>query len=473
MGDREKSSSDMNEQMAGIKTPERDENLPPEWFQTILWSLNEAVFCVDKNWRISCFNRAAEAITGVSREKAIGSPCGEVVRCSICEGACALRYTMETGKPLLNLAVTLINTAGDEIPISISTALLKDKEGRVVGGVETVRDLSLVEDLRRELDARWNFEDIISKSPKMQHLFDMIPTIAESDTTVLLTGESGTGKGQVAEAIHTLSPRKNKPFITINCAAIPETLLESELFGYKSGAFTGARRDRSGRIALAQGGTLFLDEVGDLSPAIQVKLLRVIQDKIYEPLGGVKSVTADVRIVAATNRDLKKLVEENRFRMDLYYRINVISLDLPSLRERMEDVPLLVDYFVARFSRLKGKEIAGVCPDSMDILMSHTYPGNVRELENIIEHSFVLCPGGVIRTNHLPDYLQPSIVPRPKSINEMVDEYEKGLILTALRKNNWNRLQAARQLGIHKTTLFRKIQKLGIILPEQDGRSKS
>jgi transcriptional regulator with PAS, ATPase and Fis domain len=258
----------------------------------------------------------------------------------------------------------------------------------------------------------------------------------------------------------------------VNCGAIPDTLLESELFGYKAGAFTDARRSKAGRFTLAQGGTIFLDEIGDISPAIQAKLLRVLQDKVFEPLGGVQSIKADVRIIVATNRDLAELVKEGTFRTDLYYRINVFRLELPPLRERMEDIPLLVNHFVAKFSALKGKEISEVSPEALTILMKYDYPGNVRELENIIEHSFVLCAGGMIQVHHLPDELQPRTSTPQSETLDLLGEYEKELILNALRRNQWNRLQAAKELGIHKTTLFRKVRKLGINLPDMDGRSR-
>jgi len=442
-----------------------------DWLEAVLSSLNDGVFCVDRDWKIILFNQAAQDITGVSREEAIGKPCREILRSNICENACALRFTMETGKPVVNLAITITNTRGEEVPISISTSLLKDSNGEVVGGVESFRDLRLVEQLRRELDARHTFQDIISQSPKMRHLFDMIPVVADSDSTVLITGDSGTGKGLVAKAIHYSSPRQDGPLVTVNCSAVPETLLESELFGYKAGAFTDARRDKPGRFAAAEGGTLFLDEIGDIPQSIQMKLLRVIQEKVYEPLGGTKSVNADVRILSATNKNLEQLVKDERFRMDLYYRINVIRLELPPLSERSEDVPLLTNHFIARYSSIKGKEISGIVPDAMSILMHHDYPGNVRELENIIEHAFVLCPGGMIKTNHLPEYLQPEVVPPESGALQLLQKYEKDLILEVLQRNRWNRSRAAKELGIHKTTLFRKIQKLGLQLPEKDGRS--
>jgi PAS domain S-box-containing protein len=446
--------------------------LTREGFEIILSSLNEGVFCIDDNWRITFFNEAAAEITGIPRDQALGQLCHEVFRSNICKKACALRYTMETGTPIASMAIEITNNQGNKVPVSISTAILKDKQGKISGGVETIRDLSLLEQLRKELDAKHTFEDILSKSPKMQHVFELIPIIAESESTVLITGDSGTGKGLIARAIHNQSPRADNAFITVNCGAIPDTLLESELFGYKAGAFTDARRSKAGRFTLAQGGTIFLDEIGDVSAAIQAKLLRVLQDKVFEPLGGVQSIKADVRIITATNTNLRELVHQGRFRTDLYYRINVFRLDLPPLRERMEDIPLLANHFIARFSVLKGKEISGVSEEALAILMKHEYPGNVRELENIIEHAFVLCPGGMIQTEHLPDELQPKPSPRKRETLGLLSEYEKELIVNALRRNEWNRLKTAKELGIHKTTLFRKIRKLNIDLPEMDGCSK-
>jgi PAS domain S-box-containing protein len=458
--------------MTDIHSQYMSSHLSDEWFEAILSSLNEGVFCVDESWRISFFNQAAAEITGVSRKEALGRPCHEVFRSNICKKACALRYTIQSGTPIVSMAIEITNKKGNRVPVSISTAILKDKHGKFVGGVESIRDLSLVDQLRKELDARHTFEDILSKSPKMQHVFELIPTIAESESTVLITGDSGTGKGLIARAIHNQSLRAGNSFVTVNCGAIPDTLLESELFGYKAGAFTDARRSKAGRFSLAQGGTIFLDEIGDVSPAIQAKLLRVLQDKVFEPLGGVQSIKADVRIIAATNKNLAKLVEEGRFRTDLYYRINVFRLELPPLRERMEDIPLLVNHFVAKFSALRGKEISGVSPETLAVLMKHDYPGNVRELENIIEHAFVLCTGGMIQAHHLPDELQPKTSAAQRETLDLLGEYEKKLILNALRRNQWNRLETAKELGIHKTTLFRKIRKLRIDLPAMDGRSR-
>ncbi|MBA3035179.1 MAG: PAS domain-containing protein, partial [Desulfobacterium sp.] len=302
--------------------------------QIILDSIADGVFTVDSDWRITSFNHAAEKITGIKKKEALGRHCWDVFRTSICEKACALRQTMETGRQIINQTIFIVNSEGERIPISISTAVLKDNKGLMIGGAETFRDLSLLEALRKELSGRHSFHDIISKDKEILRLFGVLEQVSESNATVLLEGESGTGKELFAKAIHSLSNRNKGPMITINCGALPDTLLESELFGYKAGAFTDAKKDKPGRLSLAKGGTLFLDEIGDITPAMQVRLLRVLQDKTYEPLGGTKSEKADVRIVAATNKDLASLVKTGSFREDLYYRINVVNLKLPPLRER-------------------------------------------------------------------------------------------------------------------------------------------
>jgi PAS domain S-box-containing protein len=442
----------------------------PDRFEAVIQSISDGVMTVDSDWRITCFNKAAERISGVPREKAIGRRCYEVLKSNICRGTCAIQYTIETGRPVTNLAIYLENSHGTQIPISISTAVFRDKDGNFRGGVETFRDLRDVEEFRKLIKKTYSFGDIISKSNKINKILDILPTIAESDSTVLITGESGTGKEIFARAIHGLSQRNEKPFVAVNCGGFPETLIESELFGHEAGAFTGATKAREGRFARAEGGTLFLDEIGDLPLPLQVKLLRVLQEKAYEPLGGTRFLKADVRIITATNRDLDKMVGDGAFRQDLYYRINVIKLEIPPLRERLEDVPLLVDHFISRFSLLHNKEIAAVSREALNILMSYDYPGNIRELENILEHGSVLCPGGLIHVKHLPEALRPTLESFVRA--ETYPEMERQFIIFMLKKNKWNRLAAAREMGIHKTTLFRKIKKLDIRLPEQDGRHK-
>ena len=440
----------------------------------ILDSINDGVFTVDRDWRITSFNRAAERITGVDRRQAIGQPCCEVFRASICETACVLRQTLSTGRPVANKAVYILDAKGRRIPISISTAVFKDEDGNTIGGVETFRDLSLVEELRKELEAKHTFADIVSRSTAMQELFRILPQIGESDSSVLIEGASGTGKELFAKAIHNLSRRREKRFVAINCGALPDALLESELFGYKAGAFTDARRDKPGRFALADGGTIFLDEIGDISPAMQSKLLRVLQERVYEPLGSVEPVRTDVRVIAATNKDLAELLGEGTFREDLFYRIHVVRLTLPVLRERREDIPLLVEHFISKFNRLQGKDIVGVADEVLARLMEYDYPGNVRELENIIEHAFVLCRGGLIRLSHLPTHVRGASghETTPDVAGMTLEGMERLLIVDALRRHSGNRSAAANQLGINPSTLFRKVKALGVELPETDGRRR-
>jgi len=442
--------------------------------EIILESISDGVFTVDYDWRITSFNRAAEEITGVPRAEALGRPCSEVFRSNMCEADCALRQTMEDGAPIVNRAAYIVDADGRRIPISISTALLRDEGGRVVGGVETFRDLSVVEELRKELQGRFEVGDMVSRSAAMRKVFDILPLVASSESTILIQGETGTGKEVLARAIHGLSPRRDKPFVAVNCGALPDTLLESELFGYKAGAFTGAGKDKPGRFALAEGGTILLDEIGDVTAALQVRLLRFLQDKTFEPLGGTAHVEADVRVIAATNRDLDRLVREGDFRDDLYYRIKVVRVELPPLRRRKEDVPLLIERFVARFNRVFGRGVAGVGRETMAVLMAHDYPGNIRELENIIEHAFVLCPDGLIEPCHLPEELAvhlPSAGATPGKMSSALRVAEAQTIMEALKRNNGNRLAAARELGIHKSTLFRKIKALGLSLSARDGRA--
>lgn len=433
----------------------------------ILDSINDGVFTVDVDWRIRSFNRAAERITGVKRQQAIGKPCCEVFRASICETACALRKTLTTGRPVVNKAVYILDAKGNRVPISISTAAFKDENGRTIGGVETFRDLRLAEDLRKELEAECSFAEIVGRSAAMRQVFQVLPQIAESDSTVLIEGASGTGKELLARAIHNLSRRREKPFIALNCGALPDTLLESELFGYKAGAFTDARHDKQGRFAVADGGTLLLDEIGDISPAMQVRLLRVLQERVYEPLGSVKPVKTDVRLIAATNKDLDKLVREGVFREDLFYRINVIRLALPSLRDRREDIPLLIEHFIAKFNRLQGKDVVGVSDEVLARLMDYDYPGNVRELENIIEHAFVLCRGALIEMAHLPPQLRGTDEVVSSNIAGMtLDAIERYVIANALQRHGGNRTATARELGINPSTLFRKLKSLGTDQPK-------
>ena len=430
---------------------------------TILESIADGVFTIDREWRITSFNRAAERITGASREKAIGQKCFDIFQANICQSACALKQTLETGKEIIDLPVDILNSSGQSLPISISTAVLRDRKGGIIGGAETFRDLSSIETLRRELTGRYVMEDMVSKNSDLLKIFALLPSIAESSSTVLIQGPSGSGKELLARAIHSLSHRKKSPYVVVNCGALPDTLLESELFGYVKGAFTDAKKDKPGRFALAEKGTLFLDEVGDISPALQVKLLRFLQEREYEPLGGLKPIKADVRIIAATNKDLYRMVQDGTFREDLFYRLNVVKIQLPPLAKRREDIPLLVDHFIKRFNLKMNKRIYAVSPEVMELLMHYDFPGNIRELENVLEHAFVLCSLPQINREHLPaELLDKTSSQRPPIPPEPLRKAEAQAILQVLGKHGGSRKKAAEELGISVVTLWRKMRKLGV-----------
>ncbi|MDB4433233.1 sigma 54-interacting transcriptional regulator [bacterium] len=375
---------------------------PQQLYPLILDSITEGVFTVDPDFRITSFNAEAEAITGFSRDQALGHKCYEVLRASICQKGCAIRKSLETGEPQRNVRVTILNPEMRDVPICVSSAVLRDGEGRMIGGVEVFRDISEVEALRSELSERQVFADMIGASPAMQEIFRLIPDVAPTDASVMIDGASGTGKELVARAIHDQSSRSDHPFVCVNCGALPDTLLESELFGHVRGAFTDARGSRPGRFQQADEGTLFLDEVGELSPAFQVKLLRALQEGEVQPLGGTETLHVDVRVIAATNRDLRHLLEEGRFREDLYYRLCVIPIHIPPLRERREDIIPLLDHFMSRLVARTGKEILEISPAALAALYDYDYPGNVRELMNILERAFVLCHEEQIDLVHLP-----------------------------------------------------------------------
>jgi PAS domain S-box-containing protein len=440
---------------------------PDKFFNVILNSIADGVFTTDNDGKISFMNKAAEEITGFSEKEAIGHHCFDIFRADICQSRCALKETLKTKKEIINLPATILKKGGQKVPISISTAVLKNERGQIIGGVETFRDLSAIEELKKELSQKYTIGDIISKNHLIHDIFNILSNIAESDSTVLIQGASGTGKELFAKAIHNISRRKTKPFVKVNCGALPDTLLESELFGYVRGAFTDAKKDKPGRFGLANEGTIFLDEVGDMSPSLQVRLLRVLQEKEYEPLGSTSPRKTDVRIIAATNKDLSNLVSEGKFRDDLFYRLNVVKINLPPLSQRREDIPLLIDAFIQKFNAKMGKQIVGVSDQALRLLLKHDYPGNVRELENIIEHAFVLCGGNRINVDCLPRELtmKQEAADSFVSLKEEhpFEKAEAEIVKRTLEKNRGSRVKAAQELGVSRATLWRKIKRHGLI----------
>lgn len=424
--------------------------------ELIFDSISDGVFTVNEKCIITSFNRAAEEITGFKTKEAVGKHCFDIFRTEVCHKKCALKDTLKNHDPVQNARVTIITREGCEIPISVTTTLLRNKNEKIIGAVEFFRDISEIEHLHKRLDERRALKDIVSVNAQMHKLVQLLPDVAESECNVLIEGPSGSGKELIAQVIHNLSPRKYGPYIKINCAALPATLLESELFGYEKGAFTDAKRDKPGQFCLANSGTLLLDEISEMDIALQVKLLRVLNNGEYQPLGSTKTMRTDARIIAATNADLQKCIDEGSFREDLYYRINVVSLQIPPLMERPEDIPILVNHFLHKFRQKTRKSINHVTPETLAALRKYTYPGNVRELENAIEHAFVMCHSSEITPEHLPH----NIVSNGHMTNGVtpIRSHEKQVIAETLQRNQFNRNLTAQELGVHRSTLWRKIK---------------
>jgi PAS domain S-box-containing protein len=431
-----------------------------ELTKLILNSINEGVFTVDQNCIITSFNKSAEKITGFKASEAIGQHCFDIFRTEVCHRQCALKDTLKTHNPIENTRVTIITRNGKELPISVTTTMLKNDKGELIGAIEFFRDITEIEFLQKSLDQKSTLESIISVNPKMQSLINLLPDVADSECNVLIQGPSGSGKELFAQVIHGLSPRRYGPYIKLNCSALPANLLESELFGYEKGAFTDAKRNKPGQFSLANNGTLLLDEIGEMDMALQVKLLRVLNNGEYRPLGSTKTFHTNARIIAATNTNLETAIEGGRFREDLYYRLNVVNLDIPPLRERPEDIPLLVNHFIKIFKKKSRKPIERIAPEALAVIRQHPLPGNVRELENAIEHAFVMCHGAEIGIEHIPQH----IVSRSIPVNGYYSrkQNEKDIILETLRRYNGNKAKTAKELGMHRSTLWRKIKIMGI-----------
>ncbi len=421
----------------------------------IIDSVGDGLFTVDRDWNIIFFSNSAGDIVGVAPDKAVGRKCWEVFHTEGCKDNCVLRACIDEDRKIANRIMMVERSDGVRIPVSVSAAPLKDQHGTVIGGVETFRDISCGPTGKRA-NGQCAPEGFCSRDPNLQEILRILPQVAGSEATVLLLGESGTGKEYFARAIHNLSSRRDGPFVALNCGALPALLMESELFGYKAGAFTDARRDKPGRFQLAEGGTILLDEIGDLPLPLQGKILRVLQERVFEPLGGVESVAADVRVIAATNHDLDRMVAEGGFRQDLYYRLNVVRMTLPPLRERRDDIPLLIEHCLLRRRQSGGVDIQGLSPEAMRLLCAHRFPGNIRELENIIEYASILCTGGLIQVEHLPADVRACEHPgqnadRPPTMEDI--RYRGAL--EAVERNGGNRNAACRDLGISKDTLRR------------------
>ncbi|MEW6111249.1 MAG: sigma 54-interacting transcriptional regulator [Thermodesulfobacteriota bacterium] len=435
-------------------------------FQAILNSISEGVMTLDKDWRITSWNRAAEKITGFHREEVLGKECVQLFRTSLCREHCPVDRALSCGHPYRDVEVPIRNKRNEVVHLLINAAPLYDSEGKIIGGLETFRDVSQNHWLQEELRHHYGYTNIVGRSGAMQQVYEVLGALINTDTAVLIQGESGTGKELIARALHFYGPRKDKSFVAINCSALPEGVLETELFGHVKGAFTGAIRDHMGKFELANGGTLFLDEIAEISPAIQVKLLRVLEEKEFQRVGDNRNIRVDIRLITATNKELYKKVREGSFRDDLYYRLSVFPLTLPPLRERIEDIPLLVGHFINKFNKQMGKSIQGIADQVLEILESYYWPGNIRELANAIEHAFVHAKGILIHPSDLPGSVAeaaPAVTaPKKPRAQEKLDFIERELIVKELEAADWKKSIAARRLGISRATLWRKMEKYGI-----------
>jgi len=452
-----------------------------KYWKTIVDTLQDGLMVLDPEGNILAMNPAAEKLTGYTADELVGQNC-RTLNCTGCK-----LYGRGAGEEWCQLFVKGSVTAKKcliskkdrrALHVVKNAAVLKDSEGQMIGAVETFRDISEIvrqqqeiESLRKSCHLGDDHHGLLGESLAMQRLFELIENVARTDAPVLIHGQSGTGKELVARAIHEESARKDKPFIKVNCAALNENLLESELFGHEKGAYTGADRTRIGRFEAAHSGTIFLDEIGDIPMATQVKLLRVLEEKEIERVGDHKTIAVDVRIISATNKDLDALIGQDLFREDLYFRINVFPLNCPSLAERYEDIPLLVQNFIDQNAAKGGKEIVGLTPEAMEALLTYSWPGNVRELRNAIEYAFVLCSGKWIGREHLP----PKVISNGrKSLtnhhqNAASWEEERTKLTNALRKVGGNQSEAARILGVSRVTIWKRIKKYGIDLSTELG----
>jgi PAS domain S-box-containing protein len=430
----------------------------------ILENLDIGIFTVNKGGHVTFLNSEAERITGYRRQQILGKPCAALFSENDSRDIGLLKDSIADGRTRVCASGRITISSGRTIPVRASYMALHNEKGSIVGGLATFHDLTEVHQLKKAITERYTFQDMIGKDPSMQKIFEMARVVAMSDATVLIEGPTGTGKDLLAKIIHSIGRRSAKPFIKVNCAALPDTLLESEMFGYVKGAFTGAFQNKPGRFQQADGGTIFLDEIGDLPLTLQAKLLRVLEDKDFYPLGSRHPVTVDVRIISATNRGLDKLVEERLFREDLFYRLNVVRIELPALKNRKSDIPLLIQQSMGRLCPADKGQPRGISDQAMDILLNYDYPGNIRELENILEHALIVGQSGNILPHHLPDYLhQFRTIRYQSSPVDLLKDAERQKILHALENHGGSRAMAANSLQMNRSTLWRKMKRFQIL----------
>ena len=442
----------------------------PVDYRHVVETLPEGVFTVDDQWRITSFNKTAETITGYSQPDVLGRRCWEIFRADLCRCDCPMAIAMKTGKTRFDQEICTFNRHGKRQTLMVNVSVIQNEKGTVVGAVETFR-MAMWDARKNALlgSSAYGIKGIVGKSESMQSLFSILPDVAASAASVLICGESGTGKDLVARAIHDMSPRRKGPFVAVNCASLAESLLESELFGHEKGAFTGAERAKPGRFEMANGGTLFLDEIGELKPELQVKLLRVIEQREFERVGGTRTIPLGARIISATHQNLSTAMVNGRFRKDLYYRLRTVPIDIAPLRERPDDISLLVDHFIRQFNRRYEKTVRSVDPKVLDNLRVYHWPGNVRELERCIEHAFVFVKGPVIFARHLPDLHEleasppPPRHPKSRKMPSPPGRIDRKAIMAALAHTGGRREAAACYLGISRTSMWRRMKQFGLL----------
>lgn len=442
--------------------------------QAILDSLSEGIVTLDDEGTVIDINRAACEILEIMKDEALREGCPCILGDDLCAPGSELRNSIQERRSIREYEVSISTPSGKRKTIALRTEVLREDNRYPRGGVVIFRDVSEVAALRRDLGERYRLHNLVGKSKQMQNVFALLEEVADSDATVLIEGESGTGKELIARACHYLSPRGTGPFVAVNCSALSESLLESELFGHVRGAFTGAFRDKVGRFEAANGGSIFLDEIGEISPAIQVKLLRVLQEHAIERVGQEKSTPVDIRVLAATNRPLYNLVAAGEFRQDVYYRLRVVPVRLPPLRERRDDIPLLSQHFVERFREKTGRPIEGLDESALALLLDYAWPGNVRELENAIEYAFVKARRGLIRDIHLPPELYQvaaAVKPIPETASPQPPRRTRRADLTpellrqALERTGWNIAKTARKLNTTRNTVYQRMADFGLQTP--------
>jgi PAS domain S-box-containing protein len=426
---------------------------------SLLDNLTDGVLAHDLDRRIYFFNRAAQQVTGYEYGDVIGRDCHDVFPDRFCGGDCSFCTDQRhVAHSRLGYPRTFITKRGERRDLQMSVVTTETPQHHVTGAMVVFRDVTEMVHLRQRLEHTRGFCGIVGRHPSMQRVFDSIRELTDVNVPILIQGESGTGKELVANALHQLSRRRAGPFVPVNCGALPEGTLESELFGHVKGAFTGAIHDRKGRFGLAEGGTIFLDEIGEISPAMQVKLLQVVQEKWFMPVGGERAVKADVRVICATNKDLKRLTQQGLFREDLFYRLAVVPLGLPPLRERTSDIPLLVEHFLDKFSADTAKRVAQVTPQALSVLMQYGWPGNVRELGNAIQFGMIKCHGDTLDVQYLPPEITSGSRETTTAKPGRPPKLDTGAVADALSRAGGNRVQAARLLEVSRTTLYRFLE---------------